>query len=79
MPAAPKFYDHLISLLRAASLREQQDSLLDIWIDASTRATEWDADQWGFAPDKWCAQDRRTMEERIAAATAKKPTVEQIP
>ncbi len=75
MPAADKFYDHLISLLQRAKTREAQDELLDIWVDATTRATEWDADQWGF-DESWCTEARRLMEARIKAANkSKKSTV----
>lgn len=34
------------------------DELLDRRYDAEYRATEWDADQWGFDPDRWCETER---------------------
>jgi hypothetical protein len=38
--------------------------LLDQWVDIRDRATEWDADQWGFAPDDWEKRVLAKMEEQ---------------
>ncbi len=71
VPASDKFYEHMVGLLLKAETRMAQDALLDIWIDSTTRATEWDADQWGFDPDTWCLNDRTKMEARIAVKAKK--------
>ncbi|WP_258563016.1 hypothetical protein [Streptomyces phytophilus] len=47
--------------LAAATTRSRQDELLDYWLDLRDRATEWDADQWGLDPDRWCAKERAEM------------------
>lgn len=53
MPAHPKFFAQLANQISDATDRARRDELLDQWIDVRDRATEWDADQWGFAPDDW--------------------------
>jgi hypothetical protein len=37
---------------------------LDRYADSLLRATEWDAMQWGFDPDKWMARERLTIAHR---------------
>lgn len=34
------------------------DKLLDQRWDVMHRATEWDAEKWGFDPDRWCEAER---------------------
>jgi hypothetical protein len=59
---------HQKSLERIArNIREHPGSAdywLDQWIDVTTRATEWDAEHWGFHPDKWMAAERLELEQR---------------
>lgn len=38
--------------------------LLDQYADGLLRATEWDAEQWGFDPQKWMIRERLTMAHR---------------
>lgn len=45
------------------------DYWLDQWIDATTRASEWDADQWGFDPVRWMAGERAELVRRAGGAT----------
>lgn len=45
------------------------DYWLDQWIDATTRATDWDACQWGFDPSRWMADERAEM-DRLARGSA---------
>lgn len=62
MPASPEAFNRLaISILQASGNRQLQDGLLDIWIDVRDRATEWDADHWGFNPDRWMQKERAAM------------------
>ncbi|MDX3165848.1 hypothetical protein PV516_18860 [Streptomyces scabiei] len=53
MPAHPAAFAHLAAQLRRADDPVWRDQLLDIWLDIRDRATEWDARQWGFDPDRW--------------------------
>lgn len=53
MPAPTIFFHNLTLLLERASTPEEYDELLDMWWDARTRASEWDADQWGLQPEMW--------------------------
>lgn len=47
--------------------RAHADHWLDEWIDATTRVSEWDADQWGFDPTRWMAAERAEMDQRAEA------------
>lgn len=47
----------------ARNIREHPESVdywLDQWWDMTQRATEWDADAWGFDP-QWMAEERARM------------------
>jgi hypothetical protein len=61
MPAHPKAFARMANELRAARSRDHQDQILDRWNDAALLATEWDADQWGFDPDRWMAKERAQL------------------
>jgi hypothetical protein len=63
MPCHPKALARLAANI--ARDRANADYWLDQWIDATTRATEWDADQWGFNPDRWMAEERAEMDRRV--------------
>ncbi len=67
MPAADKAFERLTQRLIDAADADQIDMLLDHWFDIRNRATEWDAMQWGFNPDRWMSKSRERMEERIMA------------
>lgn len=69
MPASEKHFNILRTCLEEAETREEQDKLLDEWLDLTNLASEWDARQWGFNPDRWCFTYRATMESRISANT----------
>lgn len=61
MPASEVAFEYLANRIRETSDRAKQDGLLDIWIDYRDRATEWDAEQWGFNPDTWMLKERNMM------------------
>lgn len=76
MGAHPDAYKRLRKLLlRTCSMRRHTnpahratlskviDKLLDEWYDYSHRATEWDAQHWGF-DDEWMVQERRNMRKQ---------------
>lgn len=50
----------------ALATGERLDQLLDLYLDYRDRATEWDAEKWGFNPERWMLDERRRMEYRIA-------------
>lgn len=50
--------------LRKPGSRDEVNLLLDRRFDAQHRATEWDAEQWGFDPHEWCARMRLEMSNR---------------
>lgn len=52
-----------IDRIREAS-PDKRDFWLDQFADSLLRATEWDADQWGFDPDRWMAAERAEIERR---------------
>lgn len=64
MPAHPKAMKRLHWLLTQATTRPGQDQVLDEILDTQQRATEWDADQWGFDPDRWMASERTVLAAR---------------
>jgi len=64
MPAAPKAFERLASELTLATNPVRRDELLDEWLDYRDCATEWDAQQWGFDPDRWEERLRIQMERR---------------
>lgn len=61
MPAAEGVFMILEQKLKGTDNRLIQDRLLDIWVDYRDRATEWDADKWGFNPDRWMKREREQM------------------
>jgi hypothetical protein len=63
MPASPEAFDVLASHIKGTTNRRLQDGLLDIWIDYRDRATEWDADKWGFTR-KWMRAELQEMNRR---------------
>jgi hypothetical protein len=42
----------------------QVDTVLDQYADGLLRATEWDAGQWGFDPDRWMEKERAELASR---------------
>ena len=48
------------------------DELLDRWIDLRMRASEWDAQQWGFDLDSWMRAERAEMAKRLSSSRAAK-------
>lgn len=62
MPASPEAFERLARHIAGAEgNRLLQDGLLDIWLEYRDLATEWDADKWGFNPDRWMRQERARM------------------
>ena len=53
--------EYLLSRIRVATSPGFRDQLLEQLYDADNRATDWDARQWGFQPDKWMAAERLAM------------------
>jgi hypothetical protein len=64
MPAHEKAIKRLQRRVAAAKNREEQDAALDQILDVTQRATEWDADQWGFDPDRWMEAERVEINRR---------------
>lgn len=62
-----KFAGELRRLINLGATPAQLDDHLDRLVDVLLRATEWDADQWGLDPDRFCDKERRLMEARIMA------------
>lgn len=60
----------------ARMMRNRAEHPGDFWtdkiIDATTRATEWDADQWGLDPTRWMATERAQMDQ-VARPSRKCP------
>jgi alpha-L-fucosidase len=52
-----------IRQMKAAD-RALMDYRLDQFGDALFRATEWDAQQWGFDPERWQADERAQLMTR---------------
>jgi len=63
MPMGEAAKWHLANRISNATSRQAQDELLDIWLDYRDRATEWDAERWGFNPDTWMLAERRMMDK----------------
>lgn len=74
MGAHPDAYKRLRGMLRRAcaaracappdgkaALSLHIDRLLDEWGDYMLRATEWDAQYWGFDDGTWMVQERKNM------------------
>ena len=40
------------------------DAWLDLYYDSAHRATEWDADRWGFDADRWMESERVKLAKR---------------
>lgn len=47
-----------------ADAPETVDFWLDQYADSLFRATEWDADRWGFDPDRWMEAERAELAAR---------------
>lgn len=44
------------------------DYWLDRWLDLTTRATDWDAQAWGFDPVRWMCAERARMDIRAQSS-----------
>ena len=66
-PKALERLDQTIARCLETNSRTSVDCWLDLRIDYTERATEWDADQWGFDPTRWMAAERAEMERRSEA------------
>lgn len=64
MPASQAAFEGLAARLRLAADPGSVDLLLDQWLDYRDRATEWDAAQWGFDPDRWFERERVELNRR---------------
>lgn len=59
-----KAKDRLVRWIKSAPSEEARDFYLDHYADCLLRATEWDAQQWGFNPDTWMARERAILQGR---------------
>jgi hypothetical protein len=59
-----KTREYLIGRLRVAERPGWRDHLLDQLYDSTYRATEWDAEQWGFDAAGWMKDERAAMRAR---------------
>lgn len=57
----------LARMMRNRAEHPDSDYWTDRIIDVMTRATEWDADRWGFTTDTWMAAERAEMGRRADA------------
>lgn len=64
MPAHRKAYERLYRDIARATTRDAQDWRLDQILAIQQLATEWDADQWGFDPDRWMETERVVLASR---------------
>ncbi len=55
---------HEAQIRDAVPYPRQLDILLDQYADELLRATEWDADQWGFDSDRWMEAERVALARR---------------
>jgi hypothetical protein len=62
MPAHEEAITRLRDKAANAKTREEQNHWLDLILDYTQNATEWDADQWGLDPDRWMEAERDEME-----------------
>lgn len=74
MGASQEATTRMAELIRIARNREERDRRLEQLYDITARATEWDADQWGFGPDVWMARERQEMNRRAAGKAGLLPT-----
>lgn len=58
----------IVAALRAGRLGHV-DHYLDQRYDALNRASEWDADAWGFDPTRWMEAERVELVERADGQT----------
>lgn len=70
MGAHPDTFERLTRQLVAATDPQVIDELLDLWVDVSSRATEWDAQQWGFK-DSWLKVERDELRKRCMSSHLK--------
>jgi hypothetical protein len=54
----------MVGQLLTATSPGQVDAVLDQLYDGTVRATEWDADMWGFDPDRWMEAERVELARR---------------
>ncbi len=66
MPCDPKALARIVENIRAHP--GSTDYWLDRWLDLTLRATEWDAELWGFDP-RWMAVERAAMTNRARGET----------
>jgi len=64
MPAHQKAYRRIFDMVAQAKSSRDQDRWLDEALDLRQRATDWDADQWGFNPDLWMEAERAELASR---------------
>lgn len=55
---AEKARERIRNRFLEATTTAQADAALDEYLDCELLATEWDAERWGFDPDRWMEQER---------------------
>ena len=73
MPMHPKARHRMITNIQVAADPKRQDFYLDQFADSLLRATEWDAEQWGFDADRWMETERIQLAERGGRFWPKEP------
>lgn len=58
---------------KAQRAQQHLDWWLDRYADGLLQATEWDADQWGFDPDRWMEAERVALARRGGEDWPKEP------
>ncbi len=64
MPMHPRARNRMVVKIQVAATPYRRDLYLDQYADALLRATEWDADQWGFNPSRWMEDERAELAAR---------------
>jgi hypothetical protein len=64
MGCADAARDRLRQMVRDAGSPAERDRLLDVLWDYENRATEWDAERWGFSPGRWMRRERDELSAR---------------
>jgi hypothetical protein len=79
VPVHPKAKHRIVAHIQAATTRELQDFFLDEFADVLLRATEWDAGQWGFDPDRWMETERVRLAEHGGTFWPTEPVMRMVP
>lgn len=73
MPGPEKYFEQLRDMIRNEEDPKVIDQLLDMWLDTSNRATEYDGKMWGFDTERWMAEERDILASRATKDKSKTP------